>query len=115
MLYDYLSFRVNGPSPTQSGGLLIGLAIWLAIGAAAGLVSSRFRDALVSWVAALIGLVSAYWIFYSTIFPGSRYPGEDGFEGDVGPISVFLFVLITGGHLLGVFVGRTLAGSAVSD
>jgi hypothetical protein len=101
MLFGYWSFRVNGPSPSGTGDVLISLALWIAIGATAGLVSGRFRDAPASWVAAMIGVLMAYWVFYTMLFPGSRYPGEDGFEGDVVMTAAFLLPLIVGGHLLG--------------
>ena len=114
MLIDYWSFRANGPSQTQTVGLAIGLMMWVAIGATAGLVSGRLRDAPASWVAALVGTVLAYWIFYTALFPGSRYPGEDGFEGDIALVAAFLLPLIAGGHLLGAFASRALrrTGSA---
>jgi hypothetical protein len=102
MLSDYWSFRVNGPHSYGTANLLIGLGLWIAIGASAGLVSGRFRDASVSWIAAVIGLLLAHWLFYTVLFPGSRYPGEDGFEGDVVPQAAFLALFISGGHLLGV-------------
>jgi hypothetical protein len=101
MLFDYWDFRVNGPHWVGTAGLLIGLGLWIAIGAGAGLISGRFRDTPVSWVAAVIGLLLAHCVFYMVLFPGSPYPGEDGFEGDVVLQAAFLVPAIAGGHLLG--------------
>jgi hypothetical protein len=112
MLFDYWSFRANGPHSSGAADLLIGLGLWIAVGASAGLISGRFRDAPVSWVAAVIGLLLAYWLFYTVLFPGSRYPGEDGFEGDVVPQVAFLVPFIAGGHLLGATVANRLQRGA---
>jgi hypothetical protein len=106
MLSDYWSFRSNGPYSGGSTGVLIGLGLWIAIGASAGLISGRFRDAAVSWVAAVMGLLLAHWIFYTVLFPGSPYPGWDGFEGDVVLQVAFLVPVISGGHVLGVAVAN---------
>jgi hypothetical protein len=86
--------------------VLIGLGLWIAIGASAGLISGRFRDAPASWVAAMIGLLLAYWLFYTVLFPGSRYPGWDGFEGDVVLQVAFLVPVISGGHVLGATIAK---------
>jgi hypothetical protein len=112
MLFDYWSFRVVGPHSSGIADLLIGLGLWIAIGASAGLISGRFRDAPVSWVAAVIGLLLAHWVFYTVMFPGSRYPGEDGFEGDVVLQVAFLVPFIAGGHLLGAAVANRAQRSA---
>lgn len=104
MLSDYWSFRVNGPHSFGTADLLIGLGLWIAVGASAGLISGRSRDAAVSWAAAVMGLLLAHWVFYTVLFPGSPYPGWDGFEGDVVPQAAFLVPLISGGHLLGVAI-----------
>jgi hypothetical protein len=108
MLVDYWNFRAQGPYAARTAILLIGLALWLVVGATAGLVSGRFEDAPVSWAAAFVGVLLAHQIFYAVLFPGSPYPGEDGLEGDIVPIAVFLLVLIAGGHLLGVLANRSL-------
>jgi hypothetical protein len=108
MLVDYMSFRAQGPYAAGTAILLIGLALWVVVGATAGLVSGRFRDAPVSWAAALVGVLLARQIFYAVLFPSSPYPGEDGFEGDIVPIASALLLLIAGGHLLGVVVHRNL-------
>ena len=108
MLVDYQSFRVEGPHGTETVSLLAALALWVAVGAAAGLVSGRFRDAPVSWAAGLAGVLLAHQIFYVALFPDARYWGEDGFEGDIVPIAVFLLLIIGGGHLLGAVASRTL-------
>ena len=110
MLADYWSYRAHGPSPTEIANVLTGLALWIAIGATAGLVSGRFRDAPVSWLAAVVGVLLAHQIFYVALDPTAPYPGEDGFEGDIVPTTVVLFLLIAGGHLLGVVANRTLGG-----
>jgi hypothetical protein len=106
ILFDYWSFRANGPYSGGQAGVLIGLGLWIAIGASAGLISGRFRDAPVSWVAAMIGLLLAYWLFYTVLFPGSRYPGWDGFEGDVVLQVAFLVPVISGGHVLGATIAK---------
>jgi peptidoglycan/LPS O-acetylase OafA/YrhL len=106
MLVDYQSFRVEGPHGTEGVSLLAGLALWVAVGATAGLVSGRLRDAPASWIAAVVGVLLAHQIFYVALFPDARYPGEDGFEGDIVPIAVFLLLIIGGGHLLGAAAGR---------
>jgi len=108
ILVDYESFRVEGPHGAETVSLLAALALWVAVGAAAGLVSGRFRDAPVSWVAALVGVLLAHQIFYVALFPDARYWGEDGFEGDFVPIAVFLLLIIGGGHLLGAAASRRL-------
>jgi hypothetical protein len=114
ILFDYWSFRANGPYSGGAAGVLIGLGLWIAIGASAGLISGRFRDAPVSWVAAVIGLLLAYWVFYTVLFPGSPYPGEDGFEGDVVLQAAFLVPVISGGHLLVAMVANRSWRSARS-
>jgi hypothetical protein len=101
-------YRVDGPSPARSFDVLVVLAILVAVGAAVGLTSGSFRAAPASWVVAVIALVAAYWIFYVLLFPGSPYPGEDGFEGDLAVQAPFLFPVIVGGHVLGVVANRAL-------
>lgn len=106
MLFDYSSFRAIGPHSSGTADLLVGLGLWIAIGASAGLISGRFRDAPVSWVAAVMGLLLAHWVFYEVLFPGSPYPGWDGFEGDVVPQVAFLVPVVSGGHLLGATIAK---------
>jgi hypothetical protein len=106
ILVGYQSFRVEGPHGTEIVAALAALTLWIGAGATAGLVSGRFRDAPVSWVAALVGVLLAHQIFYVALFPDAPYPGEDGFEGDIVPIAVALLVLIAGGHLLGAAASR---------
>jgi hypothetical protein len=108
MLVGYQSLRAEGPHGTEIVAVLAALTLWIAVGAAAGLVSGRLRDAPASWVAALVGVMLAHQIFYVALFPDARYPGEDGFEGDFLPIVLALLVLIAGGHLLGVAASRRL-------
>jgi hypothetical protein len=112
MLFDYWSFRASGPHSSGAADLLIGLGLWAAIGAGAGLISGRFRDAAVSWVAAVMGLLLAHWAFYTVLFPGSPYPGWDGFEGDVALQVAFLVPVIAGGHLLGATIANRLQRGA---
>jgi hypothetical protein len=50
----------------------------------------------------------AHQIFYVALFPDARYPGEDGFEGDIIPIAVALLLIVAGGHLLGAAASRIL-------
>jgi hypothetical protein len=106
LLCGYWNLRANGPSPSGTAELMVGLALWIAIGAAAGLISGRFREASASWAAALIGVLAAYQLFYVILFPGTRYWGEDGFEGDLPLIAPALLLVIAGGHLLGTAAGR---------
>jgi hypothetical protein len=106
LLYGYWNLRTHGPSPTGTAELMVGLALWIAIGAAAGLSSGRFREASVSWAAAMVGVLVAYQLFYVVLFPGTRYWGEDGFEGDLPLIAPALLLVIAGGHLLGTAAGR---------
>jgi hypothetical protein len=82
-------------------GVLIGILILTAIGAAAGLISGRFRDAPASWAAAVIGFGLAYQALY-TIDP-SWPTSEDGLWGSVLYAAVFLSPFIVGGHLLGAW------------
>jgi peptidoglycan/LPS O-acetylase OafA/YrhL len=108
MLVDYQSFRVEGPHGAEIVSALAALALWLGVGVASGLVSGRLRDAPASWAAALVGVMLAHQIFYVALFPDARYPGEDGFEGDIIPIAVALLLIVAGGHLLGGAASRIL-------
>jgi|PersoiStandDraft_1058852.scaffolds.fasta_scaffold01653_7 hypothetical protein len=80
-------------------GVLVSILILTAIGATAGLVSGRFRDAPASWTAAVIGYGLAFQI-NSAIDP-SWPTGDSGFGGVVLYASIFLLPFIVGGHLLG--------------
>ncbi len=80
-------------------GVLVGILILTAIGATAGLVSGRFRDAPASWTAAVIGYGLAFQI-NSAIDP-SWPTGDSGFGGVALYSSIFLLPIIVGGHLLG--------------
>jgi hypothetical protein len=105
--YGWWSVRSDVPRPDGFAGILIAILIWIAIGATAGLISGRFRDAAASWAAAVIGWWLAYQVNY-TIFPG--WPTSDAAPAvDVLYAAVFLLPFIAGGHLLGATVAnRTL-------
>ncbi len=97
--FAWWSLRTGVLHPGGSADVPIGIAILIAIAAAAGLVSGRFRDAPASWAAAVIGGMLAEWVNY-TIFPG--WPTSDsGFWGTALYAAVFLFPIVVGGHLLG--------------
>jgi hypothetical protein len=89
-------------------GVLIGILVVTAIGAAAGLVSGRFRDAPASWAAAVVGYGLAFQINYA-IDP-SWPTGDSGFAGVVLYASIFLLPFIVGGHLLGARAGAAATG-----
>lgn len=99
-LYGWWRVRSDGPLSDVSVGILV----LVAVGASAGLMSGRFRDAPASWAAAVIGWWLAYEINY-TVFPG--WPTSDsGFAGDVVYAAVFLLLVVAGGHLLGAAVAN---------
>lgn len=110
--YGLWSLRAGVPSSGVSGpvrcmscggiGLEWALLIWIAIGAIAGLLSGRFRDAPVSGASAVIGAVLPYLAF-STIFPG-WLTSEDGFG--VVLTAVVMLPFVAGGHLLGATVAN---------
>lgn len=100
--FGWWSIRTGGPLSNVSVGILI--LITIAIGATAGLISGRFRDAIASWAAAVIGAALAYQANY-TIDP-SWPRSETPFEGWVVYAAVFLLPFIAGGHLLGAIVAN---------
>jgi hypothetical protein len=79
---------------------LVAMLILTLLGAAAGLVSGRFRDALVSWAAATVALVLASQI--SLIVDPGQPTSEDGFWMPVVYGAVVVLPFVAGGHLLGV-------------
>jgi len=82
------------------------------VGVAAGLVSGRFRDALVSWAAALAGLALAAQANYM-IDP--EWPtGDSGFWGGVLYAAVFLLPFVAGGHLFGAAIANGELRKAIS-
>ena len=93
---------VEGASATIV--MVIGLAVLLAVGATAGLISGRFRDAVVSWAAAVIGAVLVYQANYAIdpSWPRSDTPSE------AYPLfaAVFLLPFIAGGHVLGALIAK---------
>jgi hypothetical protein len=98
-LAGYVWWSYRGSIPRIDA---LGAPILVAIGAVSGLVSGRYRDALVSWIAALIGAVAAYWANY-TIDPG--WPRSDApFEVGVALAAILLLAGTGGGHLVGVWV-----------
>jgi uncharacterized membrane protein YhaH (DUF805 family) len=99
--FGYRSLDYNGPHSSSTTEIVAAFALLVAIGAAAGMITGRFRDATVSWAVAVIAVLVAYQTFYVLLYPGARYWGEDGFEGDLALIAPLLLVLIAGGHLLG--------------
>lgn len=102
--YSWWSYRGDGPRLDGSAGVAIAILILTAIGAAAGVISGRFRDALASWAGALIGAAVAYQANY-TIDP--NWPrSETPFAVWVVYAAVFLLPFIAGGHLLGVAVAN---------
>jgi uncharacterized membrane protein YhaH (DUF805 family) len=79
---------------------LVVMLILTLLGAAAGLVSGRLRDALVSWAAATVGLVLVTQI--SLIVDPGQPTSEDGFWMPVVYAAVVLLPFVAGGHILGV-------------
>lgn len=92
---DYGSLQLD------MAGVTLVLLLFAAVGIAAGFVSGRVRDAIGSWIASIVGVFVAHFAFYVVLFPWVAYPSEDGFEGDIVPIAVFLAAFIGGGHWLG--------------
>jgi uncharacterized membrane protein YhaH (DUF805 family) len=109
-LAGYLWWSARGGGVSASATIVI-LGILLAIGATAGLISGRFRDAAVSWAAAVLGAVLVYQANYA-IDPG--WPrSETPFEAYVLLAAVFLLPFVAGGHLLGTLIAnRTLQRTA---
>jgi hypothetical protein len=103
----YGSWRVRSGPPL---GWLEVIVVWLAIGLAAGLISGRSRDTLISWAIAVAVSVAAYEIT-NAIDP--TWPrSEDPFELIVVMNAIFLLATIGGGHLIGVrFRDRWAAAS----
>ncbi len=97
--YSWWSYRGDGPRLDGSAGVVVAILLLTAIGAAAGAISGRFRDALASWAGALIGAALAYQANYAIdpSWPRSETP----FEVWVVYAAVFLLPFIAGGHLLG--------------
>jgi hypothetical protein len=109
--YHWWSYRGSVPQPDVSAAILI----LVAIGAAAGLLSGRLRDAPVAWVAAAIGWTLAYQANY--IIDPAWPTSDSSFGGAVLLTAIFLLPLVGGGHLLGVWLGvasRTLQRGAGS-
>jgi hypothetical protein len=102
--YGFWSLRGGVSSSGVSAGIGLewALLIWIAIGAIAGLISGRFRDAPISGAGAVIGTMLAYLAF-STIFPGRLTP-EDSFA--VVLTAVVMLPFVAGGHLLGATVAN---------
>jgi hypothetical protein len=105
----YWSSREGGPPPGGYPDILIWIAIgsWVAIGAIAGLVSGRLRDAPASWASAVIGFMLAYLVFYGI---------EEGSDGPVETLlytPLFLLPIIAGGHLLGATLANRSSRSLV--
>lgn len=108
--FGYSSFtwlRTPGGPPPPDWPLgtllsaLVGIAVLTALGAAAGLISGRYRYAAATWAAALIGAILSEQLLY-TIDPG--WPqSEDGLWGSVIFGGIFLMPFSAGGHLIGVW------------
>jgi hypothetical protein len=102
--YGLWSLGGGVPSPGVSAGIRLewALLIWIALGAIAGLISGRFRDAPASGAGAVIGAAFAYMAFVA-IFPGRLTP-EDG--GGVVLTAVVMLPFVAGGHLFGAAVAN---------
>lgn len=97
--YVWWSYRGSVPQPDLSAALLI----LVAIGAAAGLLSGRLRDAPVAWAAAAIGWALAYQANY--IIDPAWPTSDSSFGGAVLLTAIFLLPLVGGGHVVGVWLG----------
>ena len=108
--FGWWSVRGGVPSPDWPAGtlagVLVGIAILTAVGATAGLVSGRFRDAPASWAAAVVGTMLYYQAVYAIDPSWPRL--EDGFWGSALYGSIFLLPFIAGGHLLGAWARRAV-------
>ena len=96
------SGAVDGVSPWIEGPIVLGL---LALtGAAAGLVSRRYRDAVVSWAAAVTATTLIFQAAY--VIDPDLPTGDTGFWGGVLYAAVFSFPFVAGGHVLSVAITR---------
>jgi flagellar biosynthesis protein FliR len=104
--YSWWSYRGEGPRLDGPSGVSIAILILTAIGAAAGVISGRFRDALASWAGALLGAALAYQANYAIdpSWPRSETP----LAAWVVYAAVFLLPFIAGGHVLGATIGKRL-------
>jgi hypothetical protein len=104
-VYGWSLLRSVGPEPDLSQVLLV----LIAIGAVAGYISGRSRDALVTAAAVLLGWMLAYeanrvieptWIAVQSVF-------------EAGAIAApFLLPIAAAGHLLGAWAAGRLPGPA---
>jgi hypothetical protein len=80
------------------------LALLIAVGLIAGLTTGGYRYFVASWAGALLGWAVAYEVNY-TVFPGGPTP-DSSLAGSVILAAVFLFPVVGGAHVLGVWVGH---------
>lgn len=109
--FALLSLPAGAASPTASTGIGVqwALLIWIAIGATAGMFSSRFRDAPVSGAFGLIGALLSLPVC-SMLSRSLRDPSVDL----VMPIvytAIIMLPTIAGGHLLAVGAVRVAMGA----
>jgi hypothetical protein len=92
------------------------IVLLIPIGVAVGLISGRFRDAPLSWAAAVVGSILAYQLT-SAMDPG--LPAQhSSFTGHELNNAAFLVPFVGGGHLLGAWAGtasrRGLFGAGIA-
>jgi hypothetical protein len=105
--YTWVSAHGAVPTPDVSAAMLA----LIGFGAAAGWVSGRYRAAVVSAGAAVIGSMLAYAIT-AALDPGLPEP-DSGFTGHELTNVAFVVAVIAGGHALGAWAGSATWRSAL--
>lgn len=101
-LWTYWFWHVHNVAGPIGGEVAVGWVV--AGGVVAGLISGRFRDSIVSWVAAVSVAVLTYQATYAIDPAWPR--SEDPFELVVVIDALFLLAMVGGGHVLGAAARR---------
>ncbi len=99
--YGFWSIRNDTLSAGSGPTVPILLAVLIAVGVIAGLTTGGYRYSIASWAGALIGWAVAFEVNY-TVFPGGPTP-DSSLAGSVILAAVFLFPVVGGAHVLGVW------------